>query len=1065
MQTSDQTVYLYKKSLGLANTNVNKVAGLEVYTSPLTARSANIYTQTVPDLDLSTELTSDTSWNLGTSSRKFASAYPYIAYYENVPLATMSDNPGIAFQVSGNQDLLKGTLPAYKLLVGGVPTTPVYTLTVKNSVGTTINSANYMVDPDAGIVMFYGEPTVSASLLPTISFWRYEGTLLSNTLITNSISATSLRIQTLLGQTANFSTVVAQSTLGQLATFSTIVAQSTLGVGTFAPQFLVDIRGAGTSSILRVGASGTGVSSLMVIEAGMDGIDTVGNVCQQTFRQRGGGGGTVKYDLSLLYNGSAYGLDFVGDRRALFLGIDGQVGVGTNNPGVLLDVAGAGRASSFYIANRGYIDNHMGNTVIENNLGQGCTRLTTTGVNQSISYFQAASSFYFTPWYSATPVMMIGTNGNFNRSVGVNTTAPSYNLDVISTIRTLAQGGGVTAMNILEAGTSASSSNVCIQRFTQLGAGGGSVSYDVSFKYNQSNAYGLDFLGNGSNRSFFLTTTGSVGLGTTSPNYTLDVRGSGCFQSNFNLQNLAVNNVLLQTGNQQVLLSNASAPYMYAQTTTSGTSRVRIGAYSNVSGMPLTINENGGNVGINIASPSAQLHVNGSLLTGGAAGDIPTTTGGNAYYTGGFASPVAGRVIFGDGTGWQYRFARLVNSQLTDLVSIRDNGFVGIGTTSPNYLLDVVNGDVRTGNLVLGPGVGAFAFPSKGGYTNLSLTGGNSVGYLFGAFGSQGDGIHLSYNWINDNTSNIRPNSGAGQSAITLQFGSILLRTGIGVDNEPSTRVTVNSSGYVGIGTVSPNYPLDVNGFNSAATINGWQLQAGGTATFFGTPNIGIHSQNSIWSEGIVVASSDQRIKKDIVEIDDNEALDDLRKIEPKKYKYIDTFQRGNTQVYGFLAQQVSSIITNAVSKQTSFIPDIYSSYTVAVTRNQSTQYLSFETSPATLSSLKLSQRLKFHDANQEFNGTISSIQTNHVFLEVSDRMAPPVSTFSSMVFLYGTEVDDFLTLNKDSLFTLAFAATQQIDRIQQSSLQTVAALSVQLSSALARLDAQESTIAALLAR
>ena len=36
-------------------------------------------------------------------------------------------------------------------------------------------------------------------------------------------------------------------------------------------------------------------------------------------------------------------------------------------------------------------------------------------------------------------------------------------------------------------------------------------------------------------------------------------------------------------------------------------------------------------------------------------------------------------------------------------------------------------------------------------------------------------------------------------------------------------------------------------------------------------------------------------------------------------------------------------------------------------------------------------------------------------------------------VFLYGKEVDDFHTLDKQKLFALNFSATQEIDRIQQA--------------------------------
>ena len=58
--------------------------------------------------------------------------------------------------------------------------------------------------------------------------------------------------------------------------------------------------------------------------------------------------------------------------------------------------------------------------------------------------------------------------------------------------------------------------------------------------------------------------------------------------------------------------------------------------------------------------------------------------------------------------------------------------------------------------------------------------------------------------------------------------------------------------------------------------------------------------------------TSDIRIKRDIVDIDDAEGLEKILLIQPKKYKYIDT-SRGELEVIGFIAQQVKEIIPEAV--------------------------------------------------------------------------------------------------------------------------------------------------------
>jgi hypothetical protein len=66
------------------------------------------------------------------------------------------------------------------------------------------------------------------------------------------------------------------------------------------------------------------------------------------------------------------------------------------------------------------------------------------------------------------------------------------------------------------------------------------------------------------------------------------------------------------------------------------------------------------------------------------------------------------------------------------------------------------------------------------------------------------------------------------------------------------------------------------------------------------------------------------------------------------------------------------------------------------------------------------------------------------------------IEELSSSLFLYGKKVDDFQTLNKDYLFTLNFAATQEIDRILQST-------NTKINSLENRIELLESTIQSLI--
>ena len=95
----------------------------------------------------------------------------------------------------------------------------------------------------------------------------------------------------------------------------------------------------------------------------------------------------------------------------------------------------------------------------------------------------------------------------------------------------------------------------------------------------------------------------------------------------------------------------------------------------------------------NLTFDGSLLNVNGSIRTTGNAG-LPTSTGSGPVLTGIVSSPNIGKLYIGDGTGWKFHFSRRSSSIDTDLVTIIDTGFVGIGTITPTRKLDV-SGDYK----------------------------------------------------------------------------------------------------------------------------------------------------------------------------------------------------------------------------------------------------------------------------------------------------------------------------------------------------------------------------------
>lgn len=274
------------------------------------------------------------------------------------------------------------------------------------------------------------------------------------------------------------------------------------------------------------------------------------------------------------------------------------------------------------------------------------------------------------------------------------------------------------------------------------------------------------------------------------------------------------------------------------------------------------------------------------------------------------------------------------NNQLAPLASPSFTGSVGIGTATPSTTLQVMGGDLVSGN-----------FYEVQRVTNSP----ESKGLIFGYDNSSVTGI-------------ISSDQGASGISFWTHNGSAW-----------GERMRVASSGNVGVGTATPGYNLDVAGnfhstgyafsanvglneyvlgssganfgFISNNTTGVWSLGYGATLTTVGTPvltwnssgNIGIgtttpaqalHVVGTIRQSGCVSAALSANASGDIICTSDARlknilgqytgGLDALGRITPQRFRFKNTpVDPDETAVHdGFIAQDVMKAIPDAVGVQ-----------------------------------------------------------------------------------------------------------------------------------------------------
>jgi hypothetical protein len=187
-------------------------------------------------------------------------------------------------------------------------------------------------------------------------------------------------------------------------------------------------------------------------------------------------------------------------------------------------------------------------------------------------------------------------------------------------------------------------------------------------------------------------------------------------------------------------------------------------------------------------------------------GGYQNTIGPNGYYStigGGLQNAASGQHATVPGGSGNAAAGDLSFAAGYRAKALHDGSFVWADSTSTDFASTTNNqfSVLASGGLVF---AGDVSLSGDSRYHNLSLSGGNSVGYLYGSDPALADGIHLGYNWYADNAGagHVFNHSGA-TSRISAGYGFIDLVVG-NVNSAPTNvMLHVTTGGICANGTIS----------------------------------------------------------------------------------------------------------------------------------------------------------------------------------------------------------------------------------------------------------------------
>ena len=476
-----------------------------------------------------------------------------------------------------------------------------------------------------------------------------------------------------------------------------------------------------------------------------------------------------------------------------------------------------------------------------------------------------------------------------NNRLGIGTTSPSYAVEVAGDLR-LAGGGD------LRLGSATGTTGT---------AGDSSIFSDANDMYFNTGNVTRMYIANG----------GNVGIGNTGPTYRLDV-SSADTTANLGYAMRIRANATAGGGTFQFTNSGASSQWGYLAATSTSVTLDCSSAGSTIfrtNGSERMRIDSSGNVGIGTSSPSSKLDV--------VAQDAIRATGFQPFLTlrdssdsnkgSRIQTASAITIFYNDTTG---------GGTYTERMRLDASGNLGIGTSSPNYKLEVYGSPAWIRNFAGTPSsptetqdwpVSAFNVASYGDFslqTMMAFTLPNDGNYFLGY------GV---WNFKLDQTASSTTSSGVNG----MQFGGpgyLSFMPGT------SEKARITSAGYLLVGTTTPmggntssefkntgagSWPLTLNANDRGLLVRNSAAGSGFYAYF--EYNGGTNNGSISWSGGTTAynTTSDYRLKKNIVDAPDAGSLIDNIKVRSWDFKADDVHYR-----YGMVAQELLLVAPEAVT-------------------------------------------------------------------------------------------------------------------------------------------------------